>query len=200
MISLSESTTQVAAALGLGDRLQSLDPRAPDVLERAFTSGANLALADANAASADVRAAFASRGIAVRVFAPTSTDEVFAAYTEIATVLGEPKAAAGLIERVTRELAGGATAGARPKVALVVSRAPLRVVAGGAFLSHLLELAGVVNVFAGDAGVTVVMRPEQLEAKKPDRVFDVPQALLAGAWIDPVGTVGSLRSALDGAN
>ncbi|HKC50876.1 MAG TPA: hypothetical protein VKF60_08790, partial [Myxococcota bacterium] len=77
MISLSESTTQVAQALGLGEGLQSLDPRAPDVLERAFKSGANLALADASAVSADVRAAFASRSIPVRAFAPTSTDEVF---------------------------------------------------------------------------------------------------------------------------
>ncbi len=200
VISLSDSTTQVARALGLGDGLQTLDPSAPDVLERAFKSGANLALADASAVSADVRAAFASRSIPVRAFAPTSTDEVFGAYTEIATVLGKPKAAAQLIERVTRELQEGATGAPRPKVALVVSRTPLRIVGGDAFVSHLLELAGVENVFAGERGVLVVMQPEQLAAKQPDRVLDVSQALLKGAWVDPVGSARALRSALAGAN
>jgi ABC-type hemin transport system substrate-binding protein len=196
VISLSDSTTRVAEALQLGDRLQSLDPRAPDALAHAFASGADVALADAGADSADVRAAIASRNIAVRVFSPTSTQEVLAAYTEIATVLGKPKAAAALIDRVTRELTQSAKGGARPRVALVVSRTPLRVVAGDAFLSHLLELAGVDNVFAAERGVTVVMRPEQLEAKSAERALDVPQAALAGAWVDPVSTVRSLQGAL----
>ena len=198
VISLSESTTRVAQALELGDRLQSLDPRAPDVLERAFKSGANLVISGSDASSADVRAAFASRSIAVREFAPISTDDVFAAYTEIATVLGKPKAAAALIARVTRELGELAAPGARPTVALVVTRSPLRVVAGGAFLSRVLDLAGVENAFGAERGVTVQMRPEQLQAKKPDRILDVSQAALDGAWVDPIGTARSLRSALDG--
>ena len=200
VISLSDSTTQVARALGLGDGLQTLDPSAPDALERAFNSGANLALADASAVSADVRAAFASRSIPVRAFAPKSTEEAFGAYTEIATVLGKPKAAAQLIERVTRDLQDGATSVARPKVALVVSHTPLRVVAGDAFVSHLLDLAGVDNVFAGEKGVVVVIRPEQLSAKKAERVLDVSQALLDEAWVDPVGSARSLRGALVSAN
>jgi ABC-type Fe3+-hydroxamate transport system substrate-binding protein len=198
VVSLSESTTRVAQALGLGDRLQTLDARAPDVLERAFRSGANLALADGSAESADARAAFSSRSAAVRVFSPTSTEEVFAAYTEIATVLGQPKAAAKLIEQVTREVKASATGGARPKIALVVSRSPLRVVAGDAFLSHLLDLAGIDNVFAGDKAVTELIGAAQLDARKPDRVLDVSPAMLADAWVDPVATTRSLQTLASG--
>ncbi|MFI5314478.1 MAG: ABC transporter substrate-binding protein [Myxococcota bacterium] len=196
VISLSPATTRVAQALGLGDRLESLDPGAPDAIDRAFKSGANLALAASDTASTGVRAAFASRNIPVRAFAPKTTEEVVSAYTEIATVLGQPKAAAALIAQVTRELAPAGPDGARPKVALVLSRKPLQVVAGGAFLSHLLELAGVQNVFGEEKQLTLVVLPEQLVARKPDRVLDVSQELLGSAWIDPVGTAESLRSSL----
>jgi ABC-type Fe3+-hydroxamate transport system substrate-binding protein len=198
VISLSDSTTRVAQALGLGDRIQSLDPGAPDALERALASGATLAISDASAATSGVRAAFASRTVAVRSFAPESTQEVLGAYTEIATVLGKPKAASALIARVTHELAADATGGTRPKIALVLGRSPLRVVAGDAFVSHLLDLAGVENVFAGEQGVTLVIRPEQLDARKPDRVLDIPRSLLGDAWVDPVGTANALRSTLTG--
>jgi hypothetical protein len=74
------------------------------------------------------------------------------------------------------------------------------VVAGDAFVSHLLDLAGVDNVFAGEKGVVVVIRPEQLSAKKAERVLDVSQALLDEAWVDPVGSARSLRGALVSAN
>jgi len=194
VISLSDATTRVAQALGLGDRVQLLDPNAPNALERALTSGATLAISDSSAATSGVRAAFASRSIAVRVFAPESTDEVVGAYTEIATVLGKPRAARALIERVTRELAQGAGSGPRPKVALVLGRSPLRVVVGDAFLSHVLDLAGVDNVFAAEKGVTLAIRPQLLEERKADRVLDVPPALLGDAWVDPVGTARALRA------
>ena len=71
---------------------------------------------------------------------------------------------------------------------------------GDAFLSHLLELAGVENVFAGDKGVSIVILPAQLEAKKADRVLDVSQAMVDRAWVDPVGTAQALRNAAGGAS
>ncbi len=195
VISLSDATTQVAAALGLGDRLGALDPRAPNALERALATGADLAISDSGSDSADVRAALASRSIAVRTFAPRSTADTLAAYTEIATVLGKPKAAAALIERVTRELQGLGSDGKRPRVALVTSRKPLRALAGDAFVSHVLALAGVTNAFEEERGVVVALRPEQLDAQKAERVIDVSETALAGAWVEPVATAAALRRA-----
>jgi len=197
VVSLSPSTTRVAEALGLGDRLESLDPKAPDALDRAFRSGANLAIGSPDVA--DVGAAFASRGVQVRTFAPEATDEVLSAYTEIASALGKPKAAAALIERVTAEVTK--TRGAEsPRVALVVSRSPLRFVGGGAFLSKLLGWAGVENVFADQPGVMVALGQDALDARKPDRVVDVPRALLRDAWVDPVGTVRALEGVVTAAD
>jgi ABC-type hemin transport system substrate-binding protein len=190
VVSLSDSTTRVAAALGLADRLESLDLHAPDVLERAFRSGASLALAGADVS--DVGAAFASRGIPVRTFAPESTDEVLSAYTEIASALGRPKAAAALIQRTSDEVAKGRAA--QPaRVAFVVSRVPLRVVGGDAFLTKLLGWAGVENAFGDRPGVVVALDAAALAARKPDRVIDVPRAVLGDAWVDPVGTAHALQ-------
>src|SRR5262249_18561008 len=45
-VSLSASTTQVAAALGLAEAVTPIDPRAPDALSRALASGTQLVLAD----------------------------------------------------------------------------------------------------------------------------------------------------------
>lgn len=195
VISLSQATTQVATALGLGDRLETIAP-GPDALTRGLASGADLAISDAGAAAEGVRAAFASRGLAVRTFAPRSTTEVLAAYTEIATVLGSPKAAAELIERVTREMQALGKDGKHPRVALVSSRTPLRVVVGDAYASHLLGLSGVTNVFEKETGVVIPIQPEQLRMQNAEKVVDVPDAALAGAWIDPVGTATALRRSL----
>jgi hypothetical protein len=192
VISLSPSTTQVAAAMGLGDRLESLDPHAPDAIERAFRSGANLALAGPDAA--DATAAFASRSIPVRVFSPLTTEQALSAYTEIASALGSPRAARGFIQRVGDALESRKQSGG-PQVALVVSRSPLRVVGGDAYLSHLLELAGVTNVFADQKGAIVSMAASALDARKA-RVVDVPQSVVAGAWVDPLGTVQALEGVL----
>jgi ABC-type Fe3+-hydroxamate transport system substrate-binding protein len=189
VISLSDSTTRVAKALGLLDRLELLDSHAPDAMERAFASGANLAIGGPDAA--DVRAAFAARTIPVRMFAPESTDDVFSAYTEIASSLGKPKAAAALIQRVTDGVSKQKLE-PRRKVAFAVSRAPLRVVCGDAFVSHLLELAGVDNVFADQKGVVAAIKPELFHARSPERVIDLPRSLLGDAWVDPVATTATL--------
>jgi len=195
VLSVSDATTRVARALELGDQLRSLDPNTPDALTRALASSATLVISDGSAASAGVRAAFASRSVAERVFSPTSTQEALSAYTEIATVLGKPKAAGALIARVTRELGGNPSA-KRQKVALVLQRSPLRVVGGGAYLSHLLETAGIDNAFASESEVSLLIQPARLEAAKPDRVLDVTQAALDSAWADPVGSVRALTGAL----
>jgi ABC-type hemin transport system substrate-binding protein len=197
VVSLSESTTRVAAALGLGDRLESLDTSAPNVLERALVSGANLAIAGPD--FRDVGAAFAARGIQVRRFAPESTDEVLSAYTEIASALGRPKAAAALIQRVNDELAKQRSP--QPtRVVFVVSRAPLQVVGGDAFLSKLLGWAGVENAFGDQRGVVVALQPAALAARTPDRVIDVPRAVLADAWVDPVATAHALQGVVTAAD
>jgi ABC-type Fe3+-hydroxamate transport system substrate-binding protein len=189
VISVSESTTRVARALGLGDRLESLDAHAPDAMDRAFASGANLVIGGPDAA--DVRAAFAARSVPVRMFSPESTDEVFSAYTEIASALGKPKAAAALIQRINDGVAQHKRE-PRRKVAFAVSRTPLRVVGGDAFVSHLFDLAGVDNVFGDQKGVVLAIKPELFAARHPERVIDLPRSLLGDAWVDPVATTETL--------
>ncbi|HTO68621.1 MAG TPA: ABC transporter substrate-binding protein [Casimicrobiaceae bacterium] len=193
--SVSEATTHVARAMGLGDRIQMFDPADPKALEHALTSRANLVISDASPATASIRAAFSSRGIPVRVFSPTSTNDALTAYTEIATVLGKPRAAAAFIEKVTRALEALAKPGAKQSVALVVSRSPLRVVTGDAFLSRLLASAGAQNVFVHDDGVVITIRKEQLDAAKPDRTIDVAPDAIAQAWLDPLETAKQVLAA-----
>ncbi len=198
-MSLSPGITQVVAALGLSDAVTPVDPRAPDALGRAFASGAQLALSDGEPESADVRAAFASRNVSVRVFSPQSADEVFATYRELAELLGDADAGDDLVERVNDELAKLAAANAadavRPKVALVLQRKPLKVVAGDGFLSKLLAAAGADNAFGDLATAVVAIRPELLKDRAP-RQLDVPAELVRAAWTDPVGTARHLREML----
>jgi ABC-type Fe3+-hydroxamate transport system substrate-binding protein len=197
-VSLSPAITQVVAALGLADAVIPVDPRAPDALGRALASGANVVLADGGAESADVRAVFASRSILVRSFAPSTTDEVFGAYREIAALLGEPAAGDALVKRVGDELDKLAASGAgatRPKVALVVARKPLRVVPGDAFISKLLAAAGADNAFADLSAAGSGIRPELLSERAPHQ-RDVAPELAANAWVDPSGTVRRLHDLL----
>ena len=199
VISISPATTRVAQAMGLGNALATLDPNDPQALESALGSRANLAISDASSASAKIRAAFASRTIAVRVFSPVSTSDALTAYTEIATVLGQPRAAGEMIDRVTREIAAHPIANAKGgplHLALVASRKPLRIVGKDAFLSHLLQIAGAENVFASEGGVTVAIQPDQLESRRPDRVLDLAPGTLEGAWVDPAGAVAALLRSL----
>ena len=199
VISVSAATTHVAQALGLGAELESLDPTDPNALEAAMTSRANLVISDSSLASAQIRAAFAARSVAVRVFSPASTADVLTAYTEIATVLGRPKAAAALIDKINREVAAHPVerAGGGPvHVALIVSKAPLRVVGGDAFLTRLLHGAGVETAFAAQPGVAVAIRREQLDAQKPDKVLELAPGTLERTWVEPVETVNGVLDAL----
>jgi len=199
VVSISQATTRVAQAMGLGAELATLDPNDPKVLEAAFDSRANLVISDASSASAQIRAAFAARMIAVRVFSPVSTSDALTAYTEIATVLGQPKAAGEMIDRVTHEISAHPIArsdGGPLHLALVASRKPLRIVGKDAFLSRLLQGAGVENVFSSEAGVTVAVQPDQLDARRPDRVLDLAPGTLEGAWVDPAGAVAAVLRAL----
>jgi ABC-type hemin transport system substrate-binding protein len=199
VISVSSATTRVAQALGLGTELESLDPADPNALQTALASPANLVISDASPESAQIRAAFAARSVAVRVFSPASTADVLTAYTEIATVLGRPKAAAALIDKINREVAAHpvARAGGGPvHVALIVSKAPLRVVGGDAFLTRLLHGAGVETAFAAEPGVAVAIRREQLDAQKPDQVLELAPGTLERTWVEPVETVNGVLGAL----
>jgi len=199
VVSISAATTRVAQALGLGAELSTIDPSDPKALEAAFASKANLVISDSSPGSAQIRAAFAARTVAVRVFAPVSTSDALTAYTEIATVLGQPKAAGAMIDRVKAQIAAHPVTredGGPLHLALVVSRKPLRIVGKDAFLTSLLQSAGVQNVFASEAGVTVAIRPEQLDTKRPDRVVDLAPGTLESAWIDPAGSVAALLSSL----
>jgi ABC-type hemin transport system substrate-binding protein len=197
-VSLSPAVTQVVAALGLSDAVTPIDPSAADAFARALASGTNLVLSDGGAESAGVRAAFASRNVAVRSFAPYTTDEVYGAYREIAALLGDPSAGEALVRRVGDELdklSAGSAAAARANVALVLERKPLRVATGDAFLSKLLAAAGADNAFADLSAGSGAIRPELLAERAP-RQLDVAPQLAATAWVDPGGTAQRLRDAL----
>ena len=197
-VSLSPAITRVVAALGLSDAVIQVDPRAADALGRALASGTNLVLADGGSDSADVRAVFASRNIAVHSYAPYTTDQVYGAYREIAALLGEPSAGDRVVGKVgdqLDELAAASAGAERPKVALVLERKPLRVVTGDAFLSKLLAAAGADNAFADLSAAAVAIRPELLRERAP-RQLDVAPEFVATAWVDPSGAARSLHDAL----
>jgi ABC-type Fe3+-hydroxamate transport system substrate-binding protein len=199
VVSLSRATTQVATALGAADRIASLDPSAADSLPRALEAHADAVIAEEDSHSSALRAAFAAQNVTVKTFAPKTQDEVFEAYREIARLLGDPKAADTLIAQVNHdlaELARGTPADGRPTIALVLSRDPLRVVAGGAFLSKLIEAAGAENVFAGEPGAAVIVRAEQIDELAPDHVLEAAPSAFTDAWVDPVGSARTLRETL----
>ena len=116
-------------------------------------------------------------GIEVLTVPSESLADVETAVSAIAERLGVPKEAELLLERWRRELAPAPFAGS-PRVALTVTRqtgalTDILVPGGDTFYDELLELLGVVNVFADSKVLYPQVGPEQWLDRQPVAIVEL---------------------------
>ncbi|HTO71737.1 MAG TPA: helical backbone metal receptor [Myxococcota bacterium] len=196
IVSLSPSTTGVLLALGLRERIVGIDrfsrelpgcaglPElgglfAPD-LERTLELRPSLVVGVRSESQAAFFAALRARGVAAtELETGGSLDSVLASYESLGALVGRADDGRALAQRVRGELdavARSVAALPRPKVALVVERDPVYVVAGQSFASALIETAGGANVFADLPRTYPEVSLELLVERAPDVLIDSTQS------------------------
>jgi ABC-type Fe3+-hydroxamate transport system substrate-binding protein len=195
IISLSPSTTGILLALGLRDKLVGVDRFSHDLpdcaaipalgglfapdLERTLELRPSLVVGVRSESQAPFFEALRARGIAVHALETGgSLDAVIGNYEVLGALVDRRDAGRALAQRVRGELEAVARSVAalpRPKVALVVERDPVYVVAGGSFASALIEIAGGANVFADLARTYPEISVELLAERAPDVLIDSTQ-------------------------
>lgn len=196
MASLSPSTTELCAALGLTDRLVARSRYCdwpPTILEvppvgglldldveRLVASRPDLVLLPGR--SQAQRDALARTGLRFVSLPDSSLEDVFVSLQQLGRVAGVEVEAAAVIGRIRRELEAltRTSRPARPlRVLLVVERLqlpPTRVyVAGpGSYLDRLLRLAGHENAMASLGRVWGEVGLEEVLLENPDAIIEFP--------------------------
>jgi iron complex transport system substrate-binding protein len=196
IVSLSPSTTGVLLALGLRPEIVGVDKFsrelpdcaaipalgglfAPD-LERTLELAPTLVVGVRSESQAPFFEALRARGIAVHeIETGGSLDSVIGNYEVLGALVGRRAAGLALAERVRGELQAVARSVGgrpRPRVALVVERDPVYVVAGGSFASALIEIAGGQNVFADLPRTYPQVSLELLAERAPEVLIDSTQS------------------------
>ena len=194
VVILAPSLTEVAFALGRGDRVVGVDAfsrhppaaaRLPRVgglvdpsLERILSLSPDLVVLTSAAGRFDRR--LTAAGVPTRVLRCESLADLRHGVTELGRLLDAHDAAAALVQRVDGELEAVRRATAdRPRVRVlyVFDRQPgaIRdVFAAGhrSFLDELLQIAGGANVLAAEDKGAVSVSHEALLASRPDVIFD----------------------------
>ena len=196
VVSLSPSTTGVLLALGVRRQIVGVDrfsaerpdcagiPAlgglfAPD-LERTLELRPSLVVGVRSESQASFFDALRARGIAARELETGgSLDSVLANYEVLGALVGRRDAGhalagqvRGQLDAIARSVAGRP----RVKVALVVERDPVYVVAGGSFASALIEIAGGANVFADLPRTYPEVSLELLAERAPELLIDSTQS------------------------
>ena len=201
LVILAPSLTEIAFALGRGDRVVGVDTfsrypaaaaRLPKVgglvdpsLEGILALSPDLVLLSSAASSLDAR--LRAAGVRARVLRCESLGDLRADVAALGEILDARPAAEALTARLDRELDAvrrATTGRPRPRVRYGFDRPPgaIRdVFAAGrrSFLHELLGIAGGANVFGDEARGAVSVSHEALLAARPEVVFD--------ATADPAG-------------
>jgi iron complex transport system substrate-binding protein len=197
IISMAPSLTELAWAMGLGDRLVGrtqyclYPPAARDVevigalldpnVERILTLEPDLVLVTAS--SSALQEKFASLGLPVEVLPDSSLEDIFAAIERLGRVAGRPKTAAMLAEGLREDLSSlrqRAVAGVgegRPRVLLVTGALPepprgVWVAGPESYLDTLLEMAGAENALS-ETRSWLEVSAEQVLWLGPDVIVEV---------------------------
>jgi len=202
IISLAPSNTEIIYALGLEDKLvgttdycdypeaAKYKPRVagyvnPD-LERVVSQQPDLIIAEAIHENT-VLPALEKLGLTVIVTSATSLDVVLDDIKLIGEITGKSKAAARLVDDLSRRIQGitaktaGLTTEQRPRVLYAVWYDPIWTMGSDTFIDDLIWKAGGANIFSNDFEKSHVVSLEAIIVKNP-------QVIIASG----MGTTGDL--------
>jgi len=189
IVSLAPATTELAFALGLGDRLVGRTtwcdfPAAarsvPDVgagirpnIEAVAAQRPDLVLLYASEANRGALEELEKLGIHVAVMRVDRADDMRRAARLLATLAGRPAAGDSLVAAFDTALAAASVtaAGRRPRVYVDVQSEPPMTVGAGSYLSEILEAAGAENVFGDVTASSAPVSLEAIAARDPDAVL-----------------------------
>lgn len=194
VVSLNPAFTEIVFAIGAGNRLvgrTSWDNRPAEALqvanvgagirpnvEAVLATRPTLVLLYATAENRAAADAFAQAGIRTIALRTVTIADFKRAAHIIGRALGEPAAAATLVDSITTTLQSVRMAVAdapKPRVVWPSWEAPVLVVGNASYEAELLEIAGAQNVFADRqesvAGVTI----EEIARRDPELVLAGPE-------------------------
>ena len=190
VVSLSPVASEIVLALGLEGRLEAVDaasarlpglPALPVAEAGAVARfSPDLVLAPAAQAESLRRAV---PGAEVLEIEPHDLDEAWDLWREIGAALGHAEQARRQVRERTRPLAEISAASfgrRRPRVAAIVSLAPLEIAGGHSFLTDVIELAGGESVSHGSEETRLAWSPEALVGAGAELVLLVGDAPLRG--------------------
>jgi iron complex transport system substrate-binding protein len=170
IVSLAPSVTEILFALGVGDRVVGVStycdhpPEAAKIdrigtflqpnVERILARRPDLVIGVPSPTNRTSVEQLESLGARVLVVNPELVDEIFAAIRTIADAVGVPERGAALVQRIEREIAAVTdrlAAAPRPRVLLLVGRAPFIAAGPGTYQDQLIGLAGGHNLAAAAA-------------------------------------------------
>lgn len=124
--------------------------------------------------NADALKSIKDRGVPLLLFAPESLRAVYANIKAVGDAVGQPKAAAQLVQKIQVQIEGitnsAADLGESPKVFYALDNT-LWTVGPGSFVDELIRLAGATNVGASGPQAFYQFTPEQLVAADPDMIL-----------------------------
>lgn len=184
--SLSPSNTEILFALGCGgavvlrDRVSTYPPEVKELpqtspfhLSADHVAGFSPELVLLSHADAARVEALRRVGLAVASFDPRTLADVYRSILAIGTLCGARQRAEALVARMKRQVARvSARVAGRPRPRVYVETDgsdPLKpwTAGGPSFVTHLLELAGGRNIFAGLERAFVQVNAEQVLAARP---------------------------------
>ena len=190
VVSLNPTTTEIAFALGVGERLvgrsrwdawpaeaarvpavgDGIRPNVEAILATRPTIVVLYASADNRPAARALRAA----GVATLAVRVDSIAEFRRVTRLLATVLGVPERGRAVVDSVDATLARVrrvTTGASRPTVLWRAWDVPLMVIGGGSYFTELVEIAGGRNAFADDPRPSPQVSFEEVLRRNPDRVL-----------------------------
>lgn len=193
IVSLSPSLTEMLFAIGLGDRVVgrtdwgSYPPAALEVasvgaglspnVEVVAARNPDLVLFYRSTSNAVAIEQFTNLGIPSASFLLDSLGDVPRVARIIGAMVGQREIADSLADVFARELAAAATRTTANQFSceavILVWDSPPMVIGGGSFLSELLRLAGVRNIFDDVAGPDAEVSIESIAARDPDVIVSL---------------------------
>jgi iron complex transport system substrate-binding protein len=191
IVSLAPSITEILFAVGAGDRVVGVStycdypPEATRIdrigtflqpnIERILAKRPDLVIGVPSPGNRAPVQRLQELGLRVLIVDPERIADILAAIRTIADALGEPARGAALVARIERDVAAVTArldGAARPRVLLLVGRAPFVAAGPGTYQDELIGLAHGDNLTADAARAWPALNLEYIVAQAPEVIID----------------------------